>query len=71
MTFEVEQGQRGLQATNITKLDNKRAGFLVKLALLMFKGSLFGIPALRGNLFGVSFFFSTMVNVRGSPFGRV
>ncbi len=27
VNFEVEQGQRGLQATNLQKLDNKRAGF--------------------------------------------
>ena len=33
-------------------------------------GLLFGMPAFRGDLFGVSFFFSTTVIKRGSPFGR-
>ena len=41
----------------LQKLDNKIAGFLVKLAFLCLEGLLFGIPALRGNLFGVSFSF--------------
>ena len=37
---------------------------------LPYKGRLLGTPALRGYLLGVSFFFSTMVRVRGSPFGN-
>ncbi|KAA0964130.1 hypothetical protein FXF62_05810 [Streptococcus cristatus] len=35
-----------------------------------YNGLLFGMPALRGYLLGVSFFFSTTVIKRGSPFGR-
>ncbi|MCY7147764.1 CPBP family intramembrane metalloprotease [Streptococcus gordonii] len=47
-------------------------GFWINSLILILtsNGLLFGMPALRGYLLGVSFFFSTTVIKRGSPFGR-